>query len=482
MTKRFNFPGLAASLALCAILALGTGCNTLAPGHSRGSIQFKAAGPNVLSTKAHWGEDVGGTQSGTQRIIWDDGDIIRLASNYAQSAAGDNSFEYAVIDVSNGKNAAYSYGRLSPKSSTSGLFWDEDKARSEHKFWGVYPSKEITLSGDEARIEGNIPDDGLLMVSRLDAASDEAVSLYFYPAFTTIKAKITNGTGVPVTINSISFSSDSPLHGTFNARIGSQGVEDVQVAQPAPTPTPEPEETENVFWESAGQQPGELGTPDYFKDAKVGEKIRIYFTRTDQWYYNVKLLSRNWGALTYAELNGADHLDLSNYPVEQNVESYFEFTITEDILSKLYIAPVNEYDNATCALRMQTGGCTVSRIVYISSSGTKAASGIATKAGARQYVVANEVGDSLADEATMAAFSEFSMIPKDITDLKLSVTYTAEGKGTITKFMDLSDITFEAGKQYRLVGIVLPDALDVVDIVVVSNGQVIHLGRDTWKF
>ena len=199
---------------LCLALLLSTGCEKMGGGRSRGEIKFKAAAPNSALTKAAWGEDVGTQESGTQRIVWETGDVIRLASNYAQTdpdlGAPAHWFDYAVSSVDAGSETKYSYGKLSPYRSLSGLMWDSSRTRAEHKFWGVYPARDITVNDGEARISGNLPDDDILMVSYLDSAPESAVSLYFYPAFTELRFKITNGTGVPVTVNSISISSGSP--------------------------------------------------------------------------------------------------------------------------------------------------------------------------------------------------------------------------------------------------------------------------------
>lgn len=462
---------------LLAAWLLGTGCEKFG---GRGGIKFKAAAPNAELTKAVWGEDVGSKEHGTQRIVWENGDIIRLTSNFAQSEAGDHSFDYAVTNVDPGSEEKYSYGRLSPVLSQTGLMWDETKTRAEHKFWGVYPARDIAISGDEARISGDIPEDGLLMVSYLDSAPESAVSLYFYPAFTSFRLKITNGTGVPVTVNTISISSGDPLQGTFTAKIADGGVTDVQIQNPGPGPGPGPDPEQVVIWEGQLTQEGGIGTHDAFQEAQVGQWLRIYFKRTaDSWYYLKPFGGANgWDTL----LSGNGFLNQSIFPVDKDVETYYEIPITEEILSKIYVPDQPDWAKGwTYAMRIQLDGCTVTKVTYGGTPGaTKASAG--TKASANMSQLTNDVGVGLEDTAEMTDFSNFIVLPRDINDLKLTVNYTAEGQGTFTKSMTLNDYVFNAGKQYRLVGIILPDALDIVDITVVSNGQVFHTGRDTWRF
>lgn len=205
------------ALLACAAFLLG-GCGKLT---GSGSIRFTAASPSAASTKADWGEDV----NNVQRIVWANGDPIFIKSNFARTEGGADSFTYTVTNIDDVKEngvAQYSYGKLSP-SGTGGLLWEETQDKEDHVFWATYPALPVTEGGV---VTATIPDDGLVMVARASGISD-AVTLYFYPAFTTIRIKLGNGTGYPASIHSCSITAlygEPALTGRFSGTIGTAGV------------------------------------------------------------------------------------------------------------------------------------------------------------------------------------------------------------------------------------------------------------------
>ena len=219
-------------MAAAALLIL-SGCQK--PGFGKGAVRFAAAAPALQpeqATKAEWGADIGTDLSGVQRIVWQNSDKILIKSDFAKTEGGADSFTYSVTNVDgtegyeNARSTRYSYGKLSP-SGEGGLLWDEEKKKTEHHFRATCPALSID---DNGRFSATIPDDGLVMTSYATPTENEAgktVTFYFYPAFTTVRIQLGNGTGKAVTLNSCTISSrsgDPALTGKFTATIGTDGV------------------------------------------------------------------------------------------------------------------------------------------------------------------------------------------------------------------------------------------------------------------
>ena len=93
------------------------------------------------------------------------------------------------------------------------------------------------------------------------------------------------------------------------------------------------EQNITVIWEgeedlgSWSNQPY-LGADGAFVDAGLakGDKIRIYYTPTADWY-QIQVFGGHWEGMTFPELNGTNTISPETIP---NYTGYFEFTVTAD--------------------------------------------------------------------------------------------------------------------------------------------------------
>lgn len=221
MQKRSFAKSFAAAFLGLSLLFLTSGCELFDAGGK--AVKFSAAS-NIV-TKAVYGGD---TEDGKfQQIIWENGDPIRIFS--AQAITNNNEY-YADYTVSRaGDNGRYSYGKLNAPEAP--LMWD-DAWTSGYEFWAMYPASagtSMTGFSFDGYFTANIPDDGYLMVAHSNAAYGQSkVVLEFYPAFTAFRINVASDVD-GVTINSLSLtSSETPLTGTFAAKIATNVSQDGQ--------------------------------------------------------------------------------------------------------------------------------------------------------------------------------------------------------------------------------------------------------------
>jgi hypothetical protein len=231
--------------ALCFIGAalVNTGCvkNDLATSND---LQFSAE--STIATKAVYGADAGEYQ----RIIWQSGDEVTIASDQAQTLWGRKFCDYTVTPMDGDASATtrQSQGKISRKptvsggSEDSGLRWNDNAAGSAN-FWSVYPA--TTYTGIESgTVQATIPASTSLALSTRQPGSDivkildpvngsypmvahatanantNLVKLQYYPAFTAFQITLYNGTEGNITLSNCSLSStSSDLSGTFTASI-----------------------------------------------------------------------------------------------------------------------------------------------------------------------------------------------------------------------------------------------------------------------
>ena len=237
-----RFPVLAA-LCILGVTLMTAACVKDSPAASD-DLQFAAE--SSIATKAIYGADAGEYQ----RIIWQGGDEVTIASDQAQTLWGRKFCDYIVTPENGDESASTreSKGRISrkptivDKTEDSGLRWNEN-ASGTGNFWSVYPATtdnsiqngnvKIAIpattspalsvnqpSGDIIKIldpvNGSYP-----MVAHATANANNAlVKLQYYPAFTAFQITLLNNSGSQITLASCALSSTtSDLYGTFTASI-----------------------------------------------------------------------------------------------------------------------------------------------------------------------------------------------------------------------------------------------------------------------
>ena len=207
---------------VAALLLSTTGCE---PFNTSGkSVNFSAS--TSVTTKAAYGPDA----DGKQMIAWQEGDQIRIASDYAQQgdATGIYSALYTVVSVDNSQGPV-SRGKIRP-SDGDGLCWDPQH-QGRYQFFAYYPDNNVSFENvDYGIIQASLPEAEYLMVASTGALYGENLTvLSFYPAFTAFKVTINtdNVPGASVTSCSLSSSTDN-LSGSFQASIQSSGISGYQ--------------------------------------------------------------------------------------------------------------------------------------------------------------------------------------------------------------------------------------------------------------
>ena len=211
-------------------LVLLAGCQK--PGGVGTQIRFSAVAKSDAATKTVYSGEVVG---GSERINWEAGDIIRIASDLARTEGGDNYADYTLgAPEASGVNST---SKATP-SGGSGLEW----GTGTHHFWGIYPSHAITVSGSASASGLSIPatqnviDDvahkteeparttfapdlsNAWMLADKSGVAEGAsnFTLDFYPAFTAFEFTLGSQDAVPLKIKSFTISSTtSELAGTF---------------------------------------------------------------------------------------------------------------------------------------------------------------------------------------------------------------------------------------------------------------------------
>ena len=246
-----RFPVLAA-FCILGVTLMTAACVKNSPAASD-DLQFSAE--SSISTKAIYGADAGEYQ----RIIWQGGDEVTIASDQAETLWGRKFCDYIVTPESGDGSATTreSKGRISrkptivDKTEDSGLRWNEN-ASGTANFWSVYPATtdnsiqngnvRISIpattspalsvnqpSGDIIKIldpvNGSYP-----MVAHATASANNAlVKLQYYPAFTAFQVTLLNNSGGQITLASCSLSSTtSDLCGTFTASIDDLAMDNPQ--------------------------------------------------------------------------------------------------------------------------------------------------------------------------------------------------------------------------------------------------------------
>lgn len=244
-----HFPALAA-LCILGVMLMAASCAKVSPASSD-DLQFAAE--SSIATKAIYGADTGDYQ----RIIWQSGDEVTIASDQAQTLWGRKFCDYSVEPVNNDATAQtrQSQGKIKRISvivdgvEDSGLRWNEN-ASGVGNFWSVYPATtNNSIQNGNVRISipsatstdlsvnqpsGNIvtildPRKGSYpMVAHASSnANTGLVKLQYYPAFTAFQVTLFNNSGGEITLSSCSMTSTTvDLYGTFTASIDDLAKDD----------------------------------------------------------------------------------------------------------------------------------------------------------------------------------------------------------------------------------------------------------------
>ena len=201
-------------------------------------IGFSAVAKSDAATKTVYSGEVVG---GSERIDWVLGDVIRIASDVAQTEGGDDYADYTLgAPEASGVNST----SKATANSGAGLEW----GTGTHHFWGIYPSHAITVSGSASAAGLSIPatqnaipanktetstltsfapdlSSAWMLADKsgvAEGASD--LDLDFYPAFTAFEFTLKSQDDITLTVKSFTITSTSSnLAGTFDVTAFADG-------------------------------------------------------------------------------------------------------------------------------------------------------------------------------------------------------------------------------------------------------------------
>ena len=235
------------SIAAAAVCLLGFSAYSKYSGGRaiRFNVRTRPAAP---VTKTVYSESTySGTGGGTfERIDWEQGDVIRVASDKAASGS-DNYFDYTISSTI-ADNGQLSVSKMESAGGTGGLEWAE--GQGDHHFWGIYPAHPIAISGAAASASGlsipaaqdalssNKTETSALTVFAPDlgsgwmladapgvAENSSSFNLDFYPAFTAFEFTVKSLDDETFTITGFTLSSTTTdLAGSFDAGFAPGGA------------------------------------------------------------------------------------------------------------------------------------------------------------------------------------------------------------------------------------------------------------------
>lgn len=228
---KFKTRTIAALVLLCTVFVTA-GCEKWSRSKT---IRFTAATAVERATDTRTAYS-GSVSEGRERIDWVTGDVIRLASDKAQTEGGLNYADYVIADipVPSGLHSITSLGA----SGDDGLQWGE--GQGSYQFWSIYPSHAITLPAgtveglsipatqdviaanktESSTLTSFAPDMSSAWMLAYKAGVTEGASdftLDFYPAFTAFEFTLKSKDEATLTVKSFTLSSTSTdLAGTFD--------------------------------------------------------------------------------------------------------------------------------------------------------------------------------------------------------------------------------------------------------------------------
>lgn len=261
---------IAASVCGAALILAGCQKNDVSAAVGT-PISFSAkSGLNKGVTKTSYSGEGNKDEKGNltyERINWEKGDIIMIASDKATDRYNTNEHfaEYMIKDpVANGVRSEASISNTKRNSSGeiseggNGLVWGE----GEHKFWGIYPSAAINLSSDNATatvsgltispaqkltnrasdetktvLQPNMQQAYMLAALKASKPSGKKIELEFYPAFTALEFTLQSKYENTLEIRSFTLTSkDTKLAGSFDVTsINDEGKSTFSISDNAST-------------------------------------------------------------------------------------------------------------------------------------------------------------------------------------------------------------------------------------------------------
>lgn len=235
--------------AATAVCLLGlSACSKYSGGRTiQFNVRTRTAAP---ATKTVYSGDTynGAGTTVFERLDWEQGDVIRIASDKATSTSGlDHYFDYTISSSITDKEQL-SEATMESGSVTDGLEWGE--GLGDYHFWGIYPSHPITISGAAASVSAlSIPaaQDALsanktettaltlfapdlsnawMLADTPDVAENASkFNLDFYPAFTAFEFTLKSLDDVSFKITGFTLSSTTTdLAGSFDASFAPAGA------------------------------------------------------------------------------------------------------------------------------------------------------------------------------------------------------------------------------------------------------------------
>lgn len=204
--------------------------------YDRGAVTFKAVS-SVGTKTSYSGEDVTVGGKKYERLDWMQNDLIRIYSDAALTAEGDDWSDYVVTaaGVANGRYSTASIAAQNlSNSSDNGLLWGD---AGDYNFYGIYPSGSYAR-GHQGIFQGvsipaaqtptftegvGAPDMSLAYMTAMESVTTRVdgegvpVKLSFYPAFTAFQITLRSAAET-LYLGSFSIQSDgdSPMAGLFN--------------------------------------------------------------------------------------------------------------------------------------------------------------------------------------------------------------------------------------------------------------------------
>ena len=246
-------------LAAGIVLSLAGCQKSNTPGELTGkAVKFNATTGSIMTRTSFTGD---GTSTGTddfgrkilshERINWEIGDQIMIASDYATVL--NSTTKYATYKVATmTENGDKSYATLYEKAGTEELFFNDEHAK--YKFWGIYPASagtgtslvnaqasytidasqapvgtpkttNHTINNKAVTLTTLAPDmTKAVMLAAAEDQNSESVELDFYPSFTAFEITLcTKDNSMMLKKVVISRSDDKGMTGAVEAQIATGG-------------------------------------------------------------------------------------------------------------------------------------------------------------------------------------------------------------------------------------------------------------------
>ena len=213
---------------VCAVFSV-SGCILFDAPADSSLVKFSAA--SSLKTKVHYGDFDDPFNPKHIQLVWDDEDVIRIASDRAKTAGGADSYDYMLEH--DREEGTRSFAKFKQSNNQSGLRWEDS---GTYNFYATYPAVEV--NAQNGTFSASLPSHEYLMVAHTSTSynPNNKVFLSFYPAFTAIEITIYNDDPDNVWIDDCSLSTPSSssypeLVGDFTAAIGDEYLSGLSIRE-----------------------------------------------------------------------------------------------------------------------------------------------------------------------------------------------------------------------------------------------------------